>query len=28
LIAHYKGINDFNLKNHKHTWFAANGNTI
>ena len=28
LIAHYKGINDFNLKNHKYTWFAANGNTI
>ena len=28
LIAHYKGINDFNLRNHKHTWFAANGNTI
>ena len=28
LIVHYKGINDFNLKSHKHTWFAANGNTI
>ena len=28
LIAHYKGINDFNLRNHKYTWFAANGNQI
>lgn len=28
LLAHYKGINDFNLKNHKYTWFAANGNQI
>lgn len=28
LFAHYRGINDFNLKAHKYTWFAANGNTI
>lgn len=28
LFCHYKGINDFNLSNHKYTWFAANGNTI
>ena len=27
-ICHYKGINDFNISNHKYTWFAANGNTI
>ncbi len=28
LFCHYKGINDFNLSNHKYTWFAANGNQI
>lgn len=28
LFCHYKGINDFNLSNHKYTWFASNGNTI
>lgn len=28
LICHYRGINDFNLKSHKYTWFAANGNEI
>lgn len=28
LFCHYKGINDFNLSNHKFTWFAANGNEI
>lgn len=28
LICQYRGINDFNLKGHKVTWFAANGNTI
>ena len=28
LLAHYKGINDFNLQAHKYTWFAANGNQI
>lgn len=27
-IAQYVGINDFNLSNHKYTWFAANGNNI
>lgn len=27
-ICQYKGINDFNLSNHKYTWFAANGNNI
>lgn len=28
LFCHYKGINDYNLKSHKYTWFAANGNEI
>ena len=28
LFCHYKGINDFNLSEHKFSWFAANGNTI
>ena len=27
-MAQYVGINDFNLSNHKYTWFAANGNNI
>ena len=27
-ICQYKGINDFNLSNHKYTWFAANSNNI
>lgn len=28
LFCHYKGINDFNLSEHKFSWFASNGNTI
>ena len=28
LFCHYRGINDFNLSEHKFSWFAANGNTI
>lgn len=28
LFAQYTGINNFNLSNHKRSWFAANGNTI
>lgn len=28
LFCHYKGINNFDLKSHKYTWFAANGNEI
>ena len=28
LICQYKGINDFNLSNHKHSFFAANGSEI
>ena len=28
LYAQYKGINDFNLTNHKYTWFSANSNQI
>lgn len=28
LFCHYKGITDFNLANHKYTWFAANGSEI
>lgn len=28
LWAHYTGINDFNLSNHKRTWFASNGSNI
>lgn len=28
LLCHYKGITDFNLANHKYTWFAANGSEI
>lgn len=28
LIAQYKGINDFNLPNHRYTYFAANDNAI
>ena len=28
LWCHYTGINDFNLSNHKRTWFAANGSHI
>lgn len=27
-ICQYTGINDFNLSNHKYTWFAGNGNNI
>lgn len=28
LICHYKGINNFDLKSHKYTYFAANGSEI
>lgn len=28
LIAQYEGINDFNLSNHRITWFAKNGNEV
>lgn len=28
LFCQYKGINDFDLKSHKFTWFASNGNEI
>ena len=28
LICQYKGINDFNLKSHKYTFFAANGSEV
>lgn len=28
LFCQYKGINDYNLKSHKYTWFAANGSEI
>lgn len=28
LIAHYRGVNDFDLPSHRHTWIAANGNVF
>lgn len=28
LMAHYKGVNDFDLPTHRHTWIAANGSVF